>query len=89
MVADPVQTHLGEENQHLVTVLAQPVLEGTGIGTAYERLDISFALEDGVMVYVYERVREVTAEEYQAISDTLTALYPDYADLYAVPEGVG
>ena len=89
VVADPVQTHLGEENQHLVTVLAQPVLEGTGIGTAYERLDISFALEDGVMVYVYERVREVTAEEYQAISDTLTALYPDYADLYAVPEGVG
>ena len=89
VVADPVQTHLGEENQHLVTVLAQPVLEGTGIGTAYERLDISFALEDGVTVYVYERVREVTAEEYQAISDTLTALYPDYADLYAVPEGVG
>ena len=89
VVADPVQTHLGEENQHLVTVLAQPVLEGTGIGTACERLDISFALEDGVTVYVYERVREVTAEEYQAISDTLTALYPDYADLYAVPEGVG
>ena len=89
VVADPVQTHLGEENQHLVTVLAQPVLEGTSIGTAYERLDISFALEDGVTVYVYERVREVTAEEYQAISDTLTALYPDYADLYAVPEGVG
>ena len=40
-------------------------------------------------VYIYERVRNVTAEEYQAISDTLTALYPDYADLYAVPEGVG
>ncbi len=89
VVADPVQTHLGEDNQHLVTVLAQPVLAGTGIGTAYERLDISFALEDGVTVYVYERVRDVTAEEYQAISDTLTALYPDYADLYAVPEGVG
>lgn len=89
VVADPVQTHLGEENQHLVTVLAQPVLAGTGIGTAYERLDISFALEDGVTVYIYERVRDVTAEECQAISDTLTALYPDYADLYAVPEGVG
>ena len=34
IVADPIQYHLGEQNQHLVTVLAQPVLEGTGIGTA-------------------------------------------------------
>ncbi len=26
IVADPIQYHLGEENQHLVTVLARPVL---------------------------------------------------------------
>ena len=89
VVADPVQTHLGEENQHLVTVLARPVLTGTGIGTAYRQLDASFALEDGVTVYVYERVRDIAEEEYQAISDVLTALYPDYADLYAVPDEIG
>ncbi len=88
IVADPVQTHLGAENQHILTVLAQPVLEGTGIGTAYTRLEQSFSLEDGVTVYVYERTREITQEEYQTISDTLTALYPDYATLYAVPAGL-
>ena len=85
IVADPVQYHLGEDNQHLVTVLAGPVLEGTGIGTAYERLDVSFHLKDGVTVYIYERTRDITAEEYRAISDELTALYPGYAEQYRSP----
>ena len=87
IVADPVQTHLGADNQHILTVLAQPVLDGTGIGTAYRRLDQSFPLEDGVTVYVYERTREITQAEYQAISDTLVALYPDYAQQYQPPAG--
>ncbi|WP_297209184.1 hypothetical protein [uncultured Flavonifractor sp.] len=88
IVADPVQTHLGADNQHILTVLAQPVLDGTGIGTAYRRLETSFPLEDGVTVYVYKRTRDLTQAEYQDISLTLTALYPDYADLYAVPAGL-
>ena len=85
IVADPVQYHLGADNQHLVTVLAGPVLEGTGIGTAYERLDVSFHLQDGVTVYIYRRTRDITAEEYRAISDELTALYPEYAEQYRSP----
>jgi len=88
MVGDPVQTHLGEENQHLITVLARPVLEGTGIGAAYRRLPVSFSLKDGVTVYVYERTREIRPEEYRAISEELTACYPEYAALYAAPEGM-
>ncbi len=85
LVADPVQTHLGEDAQRLVTLLARPVLEGTGIGTAYEKLDVSFPLDDGVTVYIYRRTRDVTAQERQEISDALIAAYPDYAQLYAAP----
>lgn len=85
IVADPIQYHLGEENQHLVTVLARPVLEGTGIGAAYRRLDVSFPLQDGVTVYVYERTRDIAPEEYRAISAELTALYPEYAAQYHSP----
>ena len=85
IVAVPIQYHLGEQNQHLVTVLAQPVLEGTGIGTAYRRLDVSFPLQDGVTVYVYERTRDIAPEEYRAISAELTALYPEYAAQYHSP----
>ena len=85
VVADPIQYHLGADNQHLVTVLARPVLEGTGIGTAYERLDVSFHLQDGVTVYLYQRTRDITAEEYRAISEELTARYPEYAEQYRSP----
>lgn len=83
IAASPVQTHLGEDSQHLVTVLAEPLLSGTGIGGAYEPLDAAFELEGGVTVYVYERVREITAAEREAISAALTAVYPDYAELYS------
>ena len=58
---------------------------GTGIGTAYRRLDVSFPLQDGVTVYVYERTRDIAPEEYQAISAELTALYPEYAAQYHSP----
>jgi len=85
LVGDPVQTHLGEENQQIMALVAHAVLEHTGIGAAYRPLDAAFSLEGGVTVRVYERVRAITSGEYQAISDALTARYPGYADLYQPP----
>ncbi len=85
IVGDPVQTHLGEENQQVFALFAHDVLEGTGPGAAYRALPETFTLQGGVTVRIYERTRDLTAEEYYMISDRLTALYPDYADQYAVP----
>lgn len=85
VVGDPVQVHLGEENQQVVTLVARQVLDGVGLGGAFERENVSFSLENGDKVYVYRRVREVTEEEKQALSQALTARYPDYARLYQVP----
>ena len=80
-----MQTHLGEENQQIVTLLAHAVLDQEGIGTAFQPLDVSFSLDDGVTIRVYERVRDVTAEECQFISDALVERYPDYAAQYQPP----
>ncbi len=85
IVGDPVQVHLGEENQRIMTILAYDVLEHTGPGEAYEPLPETFQLSDGVTVRVYQRVRPWSYEEYLSISDRLTGYYPDYADLYALP----
>lgn len=85
VVGDPVQVHLGEENQQVVALPAHAVLEGTGFGGAYERLEDSFTLQDGSAVYIYRRAREVTAAERQEISQRLTEQYPDYAGLYRAP----
>ncbi len=85
VVGDPVQVHLGEENQQVVTLAARAVLDGVGLGAAFERENVSFTLENGDKVYVYRRVRDVTVEEKEALSQALAARYPDYAQLYQVP----
>lgn len=85
VVGDPVQVHLGEENQQVVALPAHAVLEGTGFGAAYERLEDVFTLQDGSAVYLYRRVRAITALERQEIAQILAARYPDYADLYRAP----
>lgn len=86
IVTDPVQTHLGEENQFLITLLARDLLDGTGPGAAFKPLKVGFTLEGGIKVYVYARTRDVTEEEYRSVSERLIEKYPDYAWLYQVPE---
>ncbi len=87
IVGDPVQVHLGEENQRVVSLLARDVLEGVGPGEAYEALPETFALE-GVTVRLYRRSRDWTVEEYRSISERLQGYYPDYAQLYRLPDWV-
>lgn len=88
VVGDPIQTHLGAENQQVMTLFAQDVLSGVGPGSAYSPLPVSFSLGEGCTVRIYERTRDLTGAEYRLISSRLQALYPDYASLYAVPHWV-
>lgn len=87
VVGDPVQVHLGEENQRIITLAVRAVLNGDGLGAAYRRLDVSFTLSDGSSVYVYERTRDITQAEKETLSEALISYYPDYAWLYQVPAG--
>lgn len=85
VVTDPVQTHLGEEHQQIMALLAHDLLDGTGPGAAFRPMEMHFTLENNVKVYVYERTRSVTHQEAQSISTRLTALYPEYKALYQMP----
>lgn len=88
VVGAPAQTHLGEENQQILTILVDHILEGTGPGRAYMQLAPTFSLANGVTVRIYKRMRAWTAEEFHAISDPLIQQYPDYADLYRIPRWI-
>lgn len=88
IVGDPIQTHLGEENQQVFALFARDVLTGEGPGSAYRALPETFELEEGAAVRIYERTRNLTGEEYKLISRRLQALYPDYAGLYKVPDWI-
>lgn len=88
VVGDPVQTHLGEENQRVLTILAKHILAGTGPGKAYTKLAPTFQLANGVTVRVYRRLRPWYLEEYHDISDALIKLYPEYKELYRIPKWI-
>ena len=88
IVGEPIQTHLGEENQQVFVLFARDVLAGEGPGSAYAPLPETFVLENGGTVRVYERTRNLSGEEYKFISKRLQDRYPDYADLYKVPDWI-
>lgn len=88
VVGDPVQTHLGDENQQILTILAQHILAGTGPGQAYVELAPTFQLANGVTVRVYKRLRPWYLDEYHVISDSLIDLYPEYEELYSIPDWI-
>ena len=85
IIGDPIQVHLGEENQQVMALLARQVLEGTGAGAAYEELPETFTLEGGVTVRIFRRTRLWTLEEYYAVSRPLMERYPEHADSYRIP----
>lgn len=77
-VADPIQLHLGEENQQVVYAPARCLLDGEGIAGAYEKLDETFVMEhDGITVYFFQKVRQPTPEEMGELTDRIQAVHPE------------
>ena len=74
-VADPPQTHLGEENQAVMVLPAKDLLSGEGIGKAFRRLDKSFSLDGGVTVYIFEKTRELTDAECENLRERFQAAH--------------
>lgn len=79
-VADPIQLHLGEENQQVVWAPAHCLLEGEAIAGAYERLDETFRLEaDDITIHFFAKRREPTSEEKRALTDKIRQVHPEMA----------
>lgn len=74
-VADPPQTHLGEDNQAVVVLPARELLSGEGIGKAFRRLDERFTLDGGVTVYIFEKTRGLTFEECESLREKFRAAH--------------
>ena len=72
VVASPVQTHLAESNQRSVVIPARDLLDATGIGRAYTRLNEEFDLENSVKVFVFG-----TSGRLRRTSFTITGSLPE------------
>ncbi|MBE7018743.1 MAG: hypothetical protein E7413_02560 [Ruminococcaceae bacterium] len=71
LVPSTLQIHLAEEEQRVIAVPYYEITEQVGIGTAYEKEEISFPLADGTEIYLYRKIREVTPEEIEALRERI------------------
>jgi len=71
LVADPIQTHLAPHEQQVVVVPANMLLNETLFSQAFERMDTTFSLRDGVTVYIFKRTRPNTEEELQSLMSAI------------------
>jgi len=77
LVAVPIQYHLRHEDQRMVELPAEALLMGRNIGDAFERLAESFVLDGDVKVYVFRKVRSITAKELSDLEGECKRVYPD------------
>ena len=75
LVADPIQLHLGTEKQQSIALPAEAVLCGNGFGAAYRSMGETFYIgrDRSIKVQLYEKTREITQSEQDALLDTYAA----------------
>lgn len=78
-VADPVQLHLGEENQAVIDLPARALLSGEGIGAAFTRLEETYVLTGDITVYIFEKTGEIGWEDAEALRSAFFQMHPEAA----------
>ncbi|MCJ8142807.1 hypothetical protein MKI84_07740 [Ancylobacter sp. A5.8] len=77
---DPPLTHLAPGSQAIITVPAEQVLSGKGIGAAYKQIGTPYTIGGGAKAYLMRRERPITAQEFGAFADALGVYYPAWRD---------
>ncbi len=81
LVGDPVQTHLPEGTQYVITEPAEQILNNTGMGSYFSLLK-EYHLDKGVKAKLYKKTKSLDREIYAELRDFYDALYPDLPELF-------
>jgi putative flippase GtrA len=84
IIANPTQYHLRPEDQRVIGVLVREVVEGHGIGAAFQRLPGEFKLEKGVTAWIYAKIRPFEKSDLEALEAEFNDYYPDKQHLFSV-----
>lgn len=84
VVTDPVQLHLGEENQYLVGYLNNQILNG--FLTNHYKTVKDYTIEKGIKVYIKKRLSAPTKNDIQEIKNFFKSKYPEYPNMYQLDE---
>lgn len=81
LVANPIQYHLGEENQRVVGILGNEIISGTGIGRKFELVN-TYSIESNIQVYVYRKTQDFSNEDLENLARIFDEYYADYPELF-------
>ena len=74
IITDNSQTHLGGNNQRVITIPNEKIFNHIGIGKSYKRLSGPYALSNNCSAYIYEKIKTFDNDE---ISDYLSSFPED------------
>lgn len=84
VTTDPVQTHLATGSQDDITFLANEVTNPySPIGRHFSKDNISFQLDNHVVVYIYWRKSDYTQADRQYVADYFSKKYPGKNQLFS------
>lgn len=87
ILTDPVQLHLGSSGQQVVDYLRKLIVNSTGIGRNYKKIDAEYQLDSNVKVFIYEKIGEkFNRQDIETISDYFCSLYPNHRDKFTFSE---
>ena len=71
LVPSKLQIHLAPEEQRVISVPYEQIVSGTGIGEAYEKQEKKFTLLSDDEIYIYKKIRDVTAQEKEQLANEI------------------
>lgn len=83
LVANPIQLHLPEGTQEVVSYLASAILDSDSIIGKYYKIEKTYNLDNEVTVGLYKRTCGLKREVYDDLKNYFVELYPDYPELFA------
>ncbi len=83
VVTDPIQIHLNESGQRVITVPAGDILNHIAIGQAYTRLPREYKLSSHAHAWIYKKTRSFTATEVSDFYQQLFSYYPEWKAQYS------
>lgn len=85
VVADPVQLHLKESGQRIVSIPVEALLQQQNIGKSFDRLPETFILDKDIKAYIYARNRPYQKAQLQDFFNKLYVHYPEWRQYYDTP----
>lgn len=82
IVVDPPQTHLGEQNQRVITIPVNNLLQKINIGKAYEKIGHSYQLDGNATAWIYKKDRSFTHDEIFDFLNQYYQYYPQWKSIY-------